>query len=146
MRDIRFRAKTISDGMWVQGMLDKTSHTNLCMGKQSNEFKWYIFRDVPSDWNMQNGVEYFEVDPETISQFTGEVDKNGISIFENDIVKMRGYSSPFKNSVVYFKGGKFAVDGTTYSFKDLAPKTYVVIGNVFDNKDLLKPTMGTKWK
>ncbi|MEG1563779.1 MAG: YopX family protein [Bacteroides sp.] len=137
MRDIRFRAKRISDGVWVQGQVYEHCPPILCLEEQTEKSKWYIVRTAFADWGMERGVEYFEVDPATISQFTGETDKNGNDIFENDIVKMRGYSSPFKNSVVYFKGGKFAVDGTTYRFKDLVSKTYVVLGNIFDNKDLL---------
>lgn len=41
-------------------------------------------------------------------------------------------------SVVYFKNGKFAVNGSNYNFKDICPKNMEVIGNIYDNPELLK--------
>lgn len=40
-------------------------------------------------------------------------------------------------SVVYFKSGKFAVDGSNYGFKNICPKNMLVIGNIYDNPELL---------
>ena len=59
---------------------------------------------------------------------SGTYDKNGTEIYEGDIVSMRGYNGKHL-ALVYFEKGKFAVDGSHYAFKDLAPKTYEVVGN-----------------
>lgn len=77
-----------------------------------------------------------EVEPETVGQWTGEVDKNKTPIYKGDIVKMRTYGPGYCNAVVYFKKGKFAVDGSKYGFKDLAPSTYEVLGNIHDGSDI----------
>lgn len=56
-----------------------------------------------------------------------------------DIVKVRSYPSGYINTEVYFKDGKFAFDGSNYSFKDLNDKVEV-IGNIYENKKLLNET------
>ena len=67
--------------------------------------------------------------PRYIVEFSTETyDKNGKEIYEGDVVSMQGYNGKHI-TIVYFQKGKFAVDGSHYSFKDLAPKTYEVIGN-----------------
>ena len=75
---------------------------------------------------------------ETVGQCTGLKDKNDKWIFENDIVTMPAYRGGRTNSVVYFKNGKFAVDGSNYAFKDICPRNMEVIGNIHDNSELLE--------
>ena len=88
---------------------------------------------------INNGTtSMIEVIPETVGQFTGLTDRNDKKIFEGDIVTMPSYGGGRHKSIVYFKKGKFAVDGSNYSFKDIAPKNMEIIGNIHDNPELLK--------
>ena len=88
---------------------------------------------------VDNGTTtMFEVIPETVGEYIGLRDKNGKRIFEGDLVTLPKYGGGRHRSVVYFKNGKFAVNGSNYNFKDICPKNMEVIGNIHDNPELLK--------
>lgn len=126
MREILFRGKRTDNGEWIEGYLYRIS-------EKLNPFIM-----------LKNATgESHEVDPETVGQYTGLTDKNGKKIFEGDIVTMPKYGGGRIKSVVYFKGGKFAVNGSNYSFKDICPKNMKVIGNIYDNPELLKSSETT---
>ena len=120
MHDIEFRGKRTDNGEWVYGYVCRYGWT----GKENT----YI---IP---NYASALYSIEVNPETVGQYTGLKDKNGTKIFEGDIVTMPRYGGGRHKSAVYFKGGKFAVDGSNYGFKDICPKNMQVIGNIYDNK------------
>ena len=123
MREILFRGKWKNSSEWVYGSLftpDKAdTPAQICNGT-------YISRTC------------YEIDPETVGQYTGLTDKNGRKIFEGDIVKMRAYGVGYHCTSVYFRDGKFAVDGTQYHFKNICSNSVEVIGNIYDNPELLK--------
>ena len=74
MREILFKAKRIEDGEWIEGYYQKRYDL---LGNEEH----LIFRaDSHTVW------EYAEISPETICQFTGLCDKNGNKIWENDIL------------------------------------------------------------
>lgn len=123
MREILFRGKRTDNGEWVYG--------NLVRGCN----KKYAY--IVEFGNEELCRNYVDVNLETVGQYTGLTDKNGTKIFEGDIVTMPSYNGGRCKSVVYFKSGKFAVDGSNYGFKDIRPKNMLVIGNIYDNPELL---------
>ena len=144
MREILFRGKPKNKADYE---LLKTMYKDNC----KNGFiygslvvshgKYYICVTALCQVNslVNNGrTTMFEVIPETVGEYTWLKDKNGERIFEGDIVTMPRYGSGKHKSVVYFKNGKFAVNGSNYNFKDICPRNMEVIGNIYDNPELLR--------
>ena len=81
----------------------------------------------------------FPVNSETIGQFTGLHDKNGKEIYEGDIVrKFNGIIGK-----VIYEHSEFIIDVTNnekldYGRLDLIENFVEVIGNIYDNPDLLE--------
>jgi uncharacterized phage protein (TIGR01671 family) len=70
-----------------------------------------------------------------LMQFTSLLDKNGKEIYEGDIVNQDGYSV---NVEVVFYGSRFCLK-KQMGFSDYIPaKNLIVIGNVYENPELLK--------
>lgn len=74
-----------------------------------------------------------------IMQFTGFKDKNGVDIYEGDWIR----SAPGYCSFIEFKDGAFLSiynhpeDGEELLITDLHLPTIEVIGNIFENQELL---------
>ena len=125
MRQIIFRAKRIDNGEWVQGDLVRNAFNG---------------SSKVMDFGIQR-PNYFphEVDPETVCQFTGLTDKNGVKIWEGDI--MGGGHLGFAAAVT-FNDGMFqlvtsAHQGNSPLVQDRASRLKV-LGNIFDNPELLQ--------
>lgn len=133
-RKILFRAKRIDNGKWIEGYYfeDHNSHT--------------IISNIP-DEDPASFTNYpvYRIDPTTLSQFTSLYDKNGKRIFENDILKNdKGLIRQVKwemscgsccTQVIGFgASGKGHTD--FINLRDL--EKVEVVGNIFDNLDMLK--------
>ncbi len=146
MRTTEFRGK-YEDGKWVYGYY----------AKLSNEFKeWHC---IMSEIDSKNGyikdcngydMRYTPVDPETVGQFTGLLDKDGKEIYEGDIVHFHylvsktGYSELFPTEKFYGVISKDKYNNWCILANELeihienAIRYGVVIGNIHDNPELLK--------
>lgn len=125
MREILFRGKQDSNSKWVYG----DYHTDSC----------YIY-------DCKDSIAY-KVIAETVGQFTGLCDKNGKKIFEGDIVEAVG--STLTAVVQYFpEEGAFMLYCKERHFVDylgtIERSKIEIIGNVFDNPELLKGDDKTK--
>lgn len=125
MREILFRGKRIDNGEWVQGYPCRYGW----IGKEKD----YIIPDYAS------ALYTAEIDPETIGQYTGIVDKYGMKIFEGDIV-WNDYDNG--NGKVEWDNdmAKFIITFSTFTidFDNIYGDELDVIGNVYDNPELLK--------
>lgn len=142
MREILFKAKRIDNSEWVYGYY-------LCDGITG---KVYI-HDSGNSVNESDKVGYdgylqfvaYEIDPETICQYTGLIDKNGEKIWENDILKAHldknypqdiTYTKIIWNECRFCTNENHSIDIETLDKWDA--EHYEVCGNVFDNPDLLE--------
>ncbi len=89
-------------------------------------------------FSMQYTMNIYEIDPETLCQYTGFSDKNGKRIWENDIVRFDNCS----NYPIVWDEDYKAFGSCWYSDFDHMSKyrdvMMEVIGNVFDNPELLE--------
>ena len=123
MREILFRGKSVTDGRWVFGDL-------------SNYGDCKTITTV-KDFSI---IDSCEVIPETVGQYTGLKDLHGTRIFEADIVKVYDvYCNETVVGVVEFCDGSFRIYDKDFTSYDRWMYCKVeVIGNVYDNQELLK--------
>ena len=130
-RDIVFRGKRVDNGQWVEGSL---IGEDVIVGKIVDFEEDYFTTEF-----------WYKVDTETVGQFTGITDINDIKIFEGDIAKYYNpYSKQWYTHIVkwdkmFASFGFFTEDSEWCKENDwLKIECIEVIGNIYDNKDLLK--------
>lgn len=144
MREILFRGKPKKEAEYeaLRELCEDDCENGFVYGSLVvSHCKYYICGVMTIQ--VRSGIDNYiatmiEVFPETVGEYTCLKDKNGKMMFEGDIVTMPRYGSGRHKSVVYFKNGKFAVNGSNYNFKDICPRNMEVIGNIHDNPELLK--------
>ena len=143
MREILFRgkSKSINKGEWMYGSFIEDTDLNAC-----------CIRD--------KSLVYELVDRETIGQFTGLIDKNGKKIFEGDIIRAITLDTGseeiavvcFGNFIDENNGDEYIgfyieFDGIKTTATQLAMKEcknrIEIIGNIFDNPELLEVKDGS---
>ena len=126
MREILFRGKRLDNDEWVYGLLCRVGDTYANIRR------------------MDTAVLY-SVLTNTIGQYTGLTDKNGKKIFEGDIVEFRTSLKKYYAKVYYKKGmWSLYIKGFNdrYMLSVAVENDYSVkvIGNIYDNPELLEVT------
>ena len=148
--NIKFRAKRTDDGVWVYGDL---SHVQRICTEEQTEKSGRRTEPVVR-------IANYDVDEETIGQYTGLYDENESEIYEGDIVDWTFFYTGYCNGgavecdtivtgiIEWYQGGFILKvinndfeDAGQYGISDLNTDTksdVVVKGNIYDNKELLK--------
>ena len=145
MREILFKAKSRRDGGWVEGYYAQLGI--------DDHIEHYIIQNMAltklfDDWEKNMQFMDVEIILETLCQYTGMKDDSGNRIFENDILLIdelgmdyhaeRGkvyYDTQYLGYAVEFVEG----ETDTYPLSEYNTGDGVeVIGNIFDNPELLE--------
>lgn len=132
------KAKRLDDEEWVQGNL-------IWLNDAENGYEAIIIPTTNSGMYARSddtgdlGFEkWYRVDPSTLCRCTGSRDKNGELIWENDIMKNKhnSYRVVWDN-----EEGSWMLEldsVSLYGLSGVNSKKYEVIGNIFDNPELLR--------
>lgn len=136
-REIIFKAKRKDNGEWVDGYYLNVAKINhfICTGK------------IKLDGAVKGVIapEMYEIDPDTLCQYTGLTDKNGKKIWENDILKAHldadypedtTYTRILWNETGFCSNENHSRDIETFEKWDA--EHFEVCGNIFENADLLE--------
>jgi len=148
MREYKYRGLSkygrCIDGIWLYGSL---------VYNERNGSAFIYVRHFAGDEDEYGSIKPYSVDIETIGQFTGLKDKNGVEIYEGDELQWEhgsteqdtGCVNIVKSSgiVVFDEGGYFAVDSEDYSCTGRPFMSMIidefngeVIGNIHKNHEL----------
>ena len=139
MRDILFRAKRGYDNRWLYGnlVIDNFNRPHVI----NPQFFYEDGHHLGYEDNTDQPVFINEL---TIGQFTGAVDRVGNKIFEGDIVHCTSRTDA-ADMVIIFEQGQFRMVLcerykeyiTGYGYYDFNCFDKLVIGNIYDNPELI---------
>jgi uncharacterized phage protein (TIGR01671 family) len=123
-REIRFRGLRIDRKGW--------------------EYGHYTYDVQYPESHATHTINGWEIDPETVGQFTGLLDKKGVEIFEGDIIA----APHFGNLIIGYSPDKAALVGSgtmdfslklIHNFADdiVMSEGWEVIGNIYEQSQLL---------
>ena len=128
MREILFKAKRLDNGEWVEGFY-------VCLnGMQHRIYTGYAETDCGDYY-----PDWFEIDIKTLCRYTGLTDKKGKKIWEHDVVETPWEDENFKLEW-QDDTARFVIssDSLILDFDNYLSYELEVIGNIFDNPELLE--------
>ena len=126
MREMKVRGYSLDEGQWIKGF----------GAEYNDDLETYL---------VHNYRGFFEVDGESIGEYTGYKDINDIEICEGDIVKKEFMEQWLENTtligvVTMVEGCWCVLDEENKKIEPLWSETDIntVIGNIYENKELLE--------
>jgi len=147
MREIKFRGQRLHTEEWVYGYYNKA----LTPARYGDILTQHRINLI--------GIENYFVIPETVGQYTGLKDKNGVEIYEGDIVNFHIFTQElginygvsegekeFKGYICFEELGlafKQSEEDEEWFYLVYSPgmiheESFEVIGNIYSNPELLK--------
>ena len=149
MREILFRGKRIDTGEWIKGSAINTQYD--VKGDKHTYIGIFV---ISERYPLMKTIEWYEVIPETVGQYTGLTNRNGKEIFEGDIVKeeyevfvsARAKEKRVKIGYVEYESNSLCCGYYAYFWNDKEKwrGNFAIhcgcetIGNIHDNPELLK--------
>ena len=136
-KEILFRGKRVDNGKWVYG---GCVHQTDWYGDKVDK---YFIIDGLATRDYDIGYIY-EVDEDTIGQFTGKTDKNGNKIFEGDIVEYEFDEIGEQKAIIYWNfdyAGFLLNPLDNFQFTKISDG--IIVGNIYDNPQLLEAQDGS---
>jgi hypothetical protein len=132
MREILCRGKRIDNGKWIYGFYHRVTKNFI----PENGHYITCFKDLPNGETIL--TESYEVIPESVSLYTGCVDRNSVKIFEGDIAR-EGCNGLVREIIWDNSEHVYKLKGTGYGYTiDDSYIEWTIIGNIFDHPELLK--------
>lgn len=136
MREIRFRGKRTDNGGWAYGDLVRYYENQ----------RRFIAYDQLAYMYKECGIDrlvserFFEVNPDTVGQYTGLRDMNGREIYEGDIIFFEPFGTHNNDRIVKFEQGCFVGELIRNGYSQTLSSTdlFKIIGNIHENTELLE--------
>lgn len=132
--EILFRGKRTDNGEWVEGLFCE------CPCDDGTDITSIMRIESKGDHRT---LTQYPVISETAGQFTGLTDRNGVKIFEGDIVNVKTISGSFINYVITWFNSDLcwvmqSLKDTSVRFRLRSCWEFEVVGNIHDNPEMLK--------